>query len=213
MAETNKVKRAIRAARRGNDKAWSFLVKKYQRLIWRIVHSKTTPGRKQFLDDAYSQGLIGLIKAVDTYDETKGIKFITYLYYCVRNEVTSELKRLSKHSKNEHLWLDSNFANNDFEPGDDSSRLDFIVDENVDVEQEVVEKIMDSEYWDVLMDVGRSLTGVERRIFLMKFIDGESAADIAAQLDRNKAWVYDVLNKIGERTRVVYEELERLQRA
>lgn len=47
-------------------------------------------------EDAFQIGCVGLIKAVDTYDEESGIAFSTYAFKCIQNEITMELRKRSR---------------------------------------------------------------------------------------------------------------------
>lgn len=47
-------------------------------------------------EDAFQIGCIGLIKAVDTYDEDSGIAFSTYASKCIANEIMMELRKQQK---------------------------------------------------------------------------------------------------------------------
>lgn len=44
-------------------------------------------------EDAFQIGCIGLIKAVDTYNEDSGVAFSTYASKCISNEISMELRR------------------------------------------------------------------------------------------------------------------------
>lgn len=46
-------------------------------------------------EDIFQLGLIGLWKAIQTFDETKNIKFNTYTARCIRNEINAELERVN----------------------------------------------------------------------------------------------------------------------
>ena len=52
------------------------------------------------VEDLFSIGLIGLIKAVDTFDIEKGIQFLTYALCCVNNEIIMFLRKNKKHQNN-----------------------------------------------------------------------------------------------------------------
>ena len=47
-------------------------------------------------EDAFQTGCIGLIKAVDTYNEDSGIAFSTYASKCIANEIMMELRKRQK---------------------------------------------------------------------------------------------------------------------
>lgn len=48
------------------------------------------------LEDMMSIGTIGLIKATDSFDLGKGIKFSTYAARCIENEIRMELRRIRR---------------------------------------------------------------------------------------------------------------------
>ena len=48
------------------------------------------------VEDLISIGTIGLIKAVNTFDNTKQIKLATYASRCIENEILMQLRRTSK---------------------------------------------------------------------------------------------------------------------
>ena len=46
--------------------------------------------------DLISSGNIGLIRAVDTYDMSKGVEFSTYAVRCIDNEILMHLRKIKK---------------------------------------------------------------------------------------------------------------------
>ncbi len=48
-------------------------------------------------DDYVSAGMYGLLKAVDSYDYSKGIKFSSYACRCIHNEILMDLRKIKKH--------------------------------------------------------------------------------------------------------------------
>lgn len=45
-----------------------------------------------YKDDLKQEGYIGLLKAIDTYDESKNIKFSTYAVKCIKNKIIDFLR-------------------------------------------------------------------------------------------------------------------------
>jgi len=48
---------------------------------------------KDQYDDLFQEGIIGLIKAIQTFDISKNNKFSTYAYICIRNEIIRYINR------------------------------------------------------------------------------------------------------------------------
>lgn len=88
MAEGDKNARAILIER--NLRLVSHIVKKY--------YSKTND-----TDDLISIGTIGLIKAIDSFKDDKGIKLATYASRCIENEILMHFRSLKKGANDVYL--------------------------------------------------------------------------------------------------------------
>lgn len=84
--------------KQGDLQAKNILVEHNLRLVAHIIKKYHSSSEEQ--DDLISIGTIGLIKAVNTFDNTKGIKFATYASKCIENEVLMHY-RAKKKSSNE----------------------------------------------------------------------------------------------------------------
>lgn len=51
-------------------------------------------------DDMFQIGCVGLIRAIDTYDETKGIRFSSYAVACIQNQIRIELRAQNNRPQN-----------------------------------------------------------------------------------------------------------------
>ena len=50
-------------------------------------------------DDRVLWGVLGLIKAIDKFDIDRGFKFSTYAHFCIKGEILTNIKILSKSKK------------------------------------------------------------------------------------------------------------------
>lgn len=73
----------------GDKEARSRLIEHNLRLVAHIVKKYVQPERES--EDLISTGTIGLIKAVDTFDESKGIRLATYASRCIDNAILSQM--------------------------------------------------------------------------------------------------------------------------
>lgn len=55
--------------------------------------------------DNIQNGYVGLIKAVDSFDESTGNTFSTYAARCIFNEIAINLRKQSKHAKDISLYM------------------------------------------------------------------------------------------------------------
>lgn len=74
---------------RDREKYRDELVKRFSPLVYKIA-SKCV---RKPSDDVLQEGYIGLIKAIDRYDESKGYKFMTFAYITVWGTIMDYLKR------------------------------------------------------------------------------------------------------------------------
>lgn len=82
-----------------DENARNILIERNMRLVAHIVkkYSQTTAAETE---DLISVGTIGLIKAIDSFDETKKIRLATYASRCIANEILMVL-RANKNRKGE----------------------------------------------------------------------------------------------------------------
>ena len=81
-----------------NDKeARNKLIEHNLRLVAHIV--KKYDNNLVDTDDLIGIGTIGLIKGVDTYSNTKGVKITTYCARCIENEILMYFRKNNKYSK------------------------------------------------------------------------------------------------------------------
>ena len=80
---------ALAAMRQGDGKARQKLIEHNLRLVAHII--KKYHANAQSQEDLVSIGTIGLIKAVDTFNETKGPRLATYAARCIENATLSQM--------------------------------------------------------------------------------------------------------------------------
>lgn len=90
----------LKLAREGDASAKDLLVRHNMRLVAHIV--KKYNGAAE-TDDLISVGSIGLIKAINTYQEGKGTQLATYTARCIENEILMLIRSNKKHRGNAYL--------------------------------------------------------------------------------------------------------------
>ena len=80
----------------GDRAARDILIERNLRLVSHIV--KKYYSKSNDADELISIGSIGLIKAIDSFDYTKGTKLATYASRCIENELLMHFRSLKKQS-------------------------------------------------------------------------------------------------------------------
>lgn len=84
-------------ATQGDEAAREKLIVHNLRLVSHIVRKYYTQGQNApDEDDLVSIGTVGLIKAVDSFDITKGSRFATFAAKCIQNEILMHFRRQKK---------------------------------------------------------------------------------------------------------------------
>jgi len=88
--------------RAGSRQARNLLIEHNLRLVAHIVKKYTQPERDN--EDLLSIGTVGLIKAVDSFDDSKGIRLGTYAARCIENELLMHFRAGKKTAKEVYLY-------------------------------------------------------------------------------------------------------------
>lgn len=99
----------IREYKQGNKEVFILIEKEEKRQIYDIIKNFS----KYSIEDLYSVGIIGLLKAIDLFDENKNVKFNTFAYNCIRNEVYMELRKNRRFVDNVNMSIDEQVNDTD----------------------------------------------------------------------------------------------------
>lgn len=81
---------------KGDSNARNKLIEHNLRLVAHVIKKYYALSSDQ--DDLISMGTIGLIKAIDTFEHTKGTRLATYAARCIENEILMHFRSLKKSS-------------------------------------------------------------------------------------------------------------------
>lgn len=154
-----------------------------------------------------SVGLIGLIKAVDTFKVNKNIKFATYACRCIDNEIFMFMRKSKKYLNDESLEKP---ISSDGE-GHDVKIVDGIFDENIDI----VGDYEKCELYEVVRQEVLTLADREKQIVLMYFgfIDGEvmTQKEIAYAFGLSQSYVSRIIKKALKKIKLHLENEKYLE--
>ena len=111
-------------------------------------------------DDLISIGSIGLLKAIDSFDISKGFKFCTYACKCIDNEIFLFLRRNKKFYNN--ISFDDIILRT---TSDNTLKIEDILSDDVDIAEDYVQK----ESLEIIKVLIESLPDNEKEIIKLYF--------------------------------------------
>lgn len=143
----------------GDLEARNILIERNLRLVAHIMKKYYTQTSDQ--EDLISIGTIGLIKAISTFDASKGARLATYAARCVENEILMHFRSVRKSSQDVSL---SDYI----ETGTDGAALSLM--DVVGEEEDMLEAITSRERLvQVRKAVETCLTDQERQVIYMRY--------------------------------------------
>lgn len=176
--------------RDGDKEAKSVLIERNLRLVAHIVKKYSFPNKD--IDELISIGTVGLIKAIDSFDSSKGTRLATYASRCIENEILM-LFRNNKKQKSEVYLQDPIGVDKE---GNEICLIDVLSSEK----DSVLEKVESNLQIKALYNkIGISLSEREGEILKMRYglIDGrcKTQREIAAILGISRSYVSRIEKK------------------
>lgn len=182
------------------EQARQILIERNLRLVAHVV--KKYQNVEEDMQDLLSIGTIGLIKAVNTFDGTKGSKLATYAARCIDNELLMLLRSRKKISREVSLYEP---LGTDKE-GNSISILDVTCTEQTDVVEQmsVSEDIRKLDYF-----VETLLKEREREIIIMRYglfgTKEMTQREIGDKLDISRSYVSRIEKKALKKLRDAFD--------
>lgn len=184
---------------KGDKNAKDKLIEHNLRLVAHIV-KKYNPSQQE-QEELISIGTIGLIKAVTTFDYTKGAKFATYASRCIENEILMNFRATKKSAGDVYI-------SEPIETDKDGNTLTLIdlMDDGKDINQQVDMMIYSEQ---LLRFIDKCLTKREKKIIVMRYglygTLSRTQNEVAEILDISRSYVSRIEKKALEKLRKMYE--------
>ncbi len=197
---TNEETDYLRRCKEGDKEARDKLIEHNLRLVAHIVKKYNMADKET--DDLISIGTIGLIKAIDTFDDEKGIRLATYASRCIDNELLMMLRSGKRLAKEVYLY---DPIGSDRE-GNEINLLDIIEEAEIDI----VENIMlEDDIKKLYLIIGKVLTDREREIICLRYGLSNhrevTQREIASMLGISRSYVSRIEKKALKKLRECFE--------
>ena len=149
-----------------------------------------------------SIGILGLVKAIDTYNISKKVEFSSYAVRCIDNEILMFIRRLKKDKDVESFDKPING-----EGAEKKLKVEDTLKSDIDIETSYEDK----EMYALIRKIVYNLPGREREIIMLHFgfYDGKvyKQREIAEKLNLSRSYVSRLINIIVNDIRKELEEL------
>lgn len=185
----------------GDEEARNILIERNLRLVAHISKKYLTTAVEQ--DDLISIGTIGLIKGINSFNDEKGVKLVTYVARCIDNEILMYLRSIKKIGA--EVYLDEPIGK---DKDDNVITLKEILEvDRRSIEDEVDLKIKVRNLYNKIKDI---LKGREKLIIELRFgLDGakpKTQKEIAQMLGISRSYVSRIETKaIGKLAKEIQE--------
>lgn len=169
-----------------SDYAKEQMILSNQGIVFSVMKNLSIPLTDE---DMLQTGIIGLLKAINTFDTSKGYQFSTYAFPIVRNELLMAFRK-SKRSVVAAFSLDDNA---DIGNGEIVPYAEMIAD-GKDYEENVVNSMLAQQIFE-------RLESREKHIFTMFFIENRTQSEISKALGISQSYVSRIINSMGKMKR------------
>ena len=174
----------------GDKNAKGVLIERNLRLVAHIVKKYQIPNKD--IDELISIGTVGLIKAIDSFDASKGTRLATYASRCIENEILM-LFRSNKKQKGETFLHDPIGVDKE---GNEISLIDVLSSDKDSVVEKVESNI---QIRALYAKINTALSEREGEIIRMRYglVDGKSKnqREIASLLGISRSYVSRIEKK------------------
>ena len=188
-------KEYLKRFRNGDAEAKNIIVEHNLRLVAHIIKKYTS--NQNETDDLISIGTIGLIKAVNTFDDNKGIRLATYASKCIENEILMYFRAQKKVAQdvsiNEPIDSDSD--------GNPLTLMDIISVEDT-IADEINDKIQVAKLYEYVSELEDER---EKQIIIQRYglygCTPLTQKQIADKMNISRSYVSRIEKKVLERLR------------
>lgn len=179
---------------KADDKyALDFIIEKYKNLVNMKVSKYFIIGAEK--EDIVQEGMIGLFKAIQGFDNTKQNSFKTFANMCIERQLITAIKTSNRQK---HMPLNGYISLNTaaYEEDEDTTVLEVFDSHQT---EDPLDTITKKEYYKRVEDaIDKNLSDFEKQV-LARFIKGESYVTIAENLDTPVKSIDNAIQRIRKK--------------
>lgn len=173
----------IREYKKGNKDVFEQIEEMEKKQIYNIIKNFS----KYNLEDLYSIGIIGLLKAIDLFEEDKNVKFNTFAFYCIKNEVFMELRKNRRYVDSIAMSI-----NEDVNDTDECS-LSNVLKSDENIEEDIIQNEKILWLYSIIKEFGRK--NQMKTDIMLEIIKEKKQKDIAEKFGVSRGYVAKLQNE------------------
>lgn len=183
----------VKMSQEGSETAEEILIEKYKGLVKNKAKLYYIVGAEN--EDVVQEGMIGIFKAIRSYDETKEASFKTYADTCINSQIITAIKKANrmKHQPlNQSVSLSKEMSEGDFE-----ITMGDILQGSMDNDPEALTLL--KEVVGCLKEYNTDLfSDLERKVWMEK-LKGKGYVEIAQSLGKSPKSIDNALQRIKKK--------------
>lgn len=183
----------ISLVKNGDKHAIDFIIDKYKNLVNMKVSKYFIIGAEK--EDIIQEGMIGLFKAIQSYNSEKQNSFKTFANMCIERQLITAIKTSNRQK---HIPLNGYVSLNTsaYEDDEDTSVLEVLDSHQI---EDPLDTITKKEYYQRVENaIDENLSDFEKQV-LARFIKGESYVAIAEKLETPVKSIDNAIQRIRKK--------------
>lgn len=175
----------------GNDDAMECLLERYRDMVRKEARKFFLAGGDE--EDLIQEGMIGLFKAVTSYEEGKNASFSTFAYLCVQRQIYTTITAFNR---KKHIPLNTSISLFEHNDQEDEFALDEILETPEGTPEELL--LRKEEIKDYYKMIDQKLSKFEKQV-MYYYLNGDNYTVIAKKLQRTDKSIDNAIQRIRKK--------------
>lgn len=185
-----------------NEETQEIIYKKYKPVIsfYASKYSTYVEGKGIDYNDLFQEGLIGLVKAIDSFKEQKDIKFSTFAFLCIKRKILTAVKNANR---KKHSILNDSYSL-DYKLDDDIQSFDNRLSTNEGGLEDLLVSKENSDFFNKRLI--SDLTDFEKMVYDLR-INNFTYEEISRTLGKTQKSIERTLDRIRNKIKNILAEI------
>ena len=181
----------LRQIHGGSDDAMECLLERYRDMVRKEARKFFLAGGDE--EDLIQEGMIGLFKAITSYEEGKNASFSTFAYLCVQRQIYTTITAFNR---KKHSPLNTSISLFEHKDQDDEFALDEILETPEGTPEELL--LRKEEIKDYYKMIDQKLSKFEKQV-MYYYLNGDNYTEIAKKLQRTDKSIDNAIQRIRKK--------------